>query len=208
MKDIIKYNSTRGKDTCLSFEEVISAAATKPFGFQAFLPGPGVGGHCIPIDPYYLSWKAKELGLEMKLIDVAGEINASMPNLVVKKVENIFKIKLISIKTSKVLILGLTYKKNIDDIRESPSLKIINLLKNKGVNISYNDPFVSKKLKNQLMLEGIQSTELSSSNIKVFDCVILLTDHDIFNYEMIKENSKLLVDTRGKYKKSLNIFKA
>ena len=203
-------NELKELSDCLDIDidEVIKAAATKPFGFQAFSPGPGVGGHCIPIDPYYLSWKAKKHDLDLELIKVAGKINASMPNYVVKKVENIHKINGNNIKGSEILILGLTYKKNIDDIRESPSLEIIKILQNKGFKIFYNDPFISKEFQNKLLNQDIKFIEINESNLKKFEFVILVTDHDVFNYQMIKENSKLIIDTRGKYKKSTNIIKA
>ena len=192
----------------IDIDEIIKAASTKPFGFQAFSPGPGVGGHCIPIDPYYLSWKAKDYNLDLELIKIAGKINASMPNFVVKKIENILKKKEKFIKDYEILILGLTYKRNIDDIRESPSLEIIKLLQNKGFKIFYNDPFISKELNNQLLSQGIKFLDINESNLKKLDFVILVTDHDTFNYQMIKDNSKLIIDTRGKYKKSPNIIKA
>ena len=203
-------NELKELTDCLDvdIDEVIKAAATKPFGFQAFSPGPGVGGHCIPIDPYYLSWKAKDYNLDLELIKIAGKINASMPNFVVKKIENILKKNKKFIKSSAVLILGLTYKKNIDDIRESPSLEIIKLLQNKGFEIFYNDPFISIELQNKLLTQDIKFIEINRSNLNKFDFVILVTDHDIFDYQMIKENSKLIFDTRGKYKKSNNIVKA
>ena len=203
-------NELKELSDCLDvdIDEVIKAAATKPFGFQAFSPGPGVGGHCIPIDPYYLSWKAKDYNLDLELIKIAGKINASMPNFVVKKIENTLKKKEKFIKDYEILILGLTYKKNIDDIRESPSLEIIKLLQNKGFKIFYNDPYISKELNNQLLSQGIKFLDINESNLKKLDFVILVTDHDTFNYQMIKDNSKLIIDTRGKYKKSPNIIKA
>ena len=203
-------NELKELSHCLDvdIDEVIKAAATKPFGFQAFSPGPGVGGHCIPIDPYYLSWKAKDYNLDLELIKIAGKINASMPNFVVKKIENTLKKKEKFIKDYEILILGLTYKKNIDDIRESPSLEIIKLLQNKGFKIFYNDPYISKELNNQLLSQGIKFLDINESNLKKLDFVILVTDHDTFNYQMIKDNSKLIIDTRGKYKKSPNIIKA
>ena len=192
----------------IDIHEVIKAASTKPFGFQAFSPGPGVGGHCIPIDPYYLSWKAKDYNLDLKLIKTAGKINASMPNFVVKKIENILKKNRNLIVSYKVLVLGLTYKKNIDDIRESPSFEIMKALQNKGFKIFYNDPFISLELQKELLNKGLEFIEINKSNLSKFDFVILVTDHDDFNYQMIKENSKLIFDTRGKYKKSSNIIKA
>ena len=187
--------------------EIIKAASTKPFGFIPFYPGPGVGGHCIPIDPYYLSWKAKQYGLSTKLIDIAGEINSSMPSYVIKKFIELFKNKSLSIKDSKVLILGVTYKKNIEDCREAPGLEIIDQLINLGVIVSYHDPFcnyLNYQKKNNI---NLNSQELNKNNIEDQDCLILVTDHDQFDYELIEKHSNLLIDTRGRFKPSNKVIR-
>ena len=187
--------------------EVINAAATKPFGFTPFYPGPGLGGHCIPIDPYYLSWKAKEYGLNMKFIELAGEINSSMPIYIFNKLSNFLNSECKSIKNSKVLILGLSYKKNIDDLRESPSLEIIKLLLDAGAKVSYCDPYIKKLPKLRKYNYEIEGIKLNKKNLSLFDCNILTTDHDSFDYEIIKKNSKLLIDTRGKFAISSNVIR-
>jgi len=188
--------------------EVIDAASTKPFGFTAYYPGPGLGGHCIPIDPFYLTWKAREYGMNTKFIELAGEINASMPKYVLEKIFNALNERSKSIKNSKILVLGLSYKKNIDDIRESPSLEIIDLLLKKGAIVKYNDPFIPKMPKVRMYNLQIDSIEINKNILNSFDCVLLLTDHDIFPYEMIRKNSRLIIDTRGRFKSSENIIKA
>ena len=188
--------------------EVINAASTKPFGFTPYYPGPGLGGHCIPIDPFYLTWKAREYGMNTKFIELAGEINASMPKYVVEKIFNALNDVSKAIKDSKILVLGLSYKKNIDDIRESPSLEIIDHLLKKGASIKYNDPYIPQIPKVRKYNLQIESIEVNEKSLNLFDCVLLLTDHDIFPYEMIRKNSKLIIDTRGRFKKSDNIIKA
>ncbi len=188
--------------------EVIDAASTKPFGFTAYYPGPGLGGHCIPIDPFYLTWKAREYGMNTKFIELAGEINASMPKYVLEKIFNALNERSKSIKNSKILVLGLSYKKNIDDIRESPSLEIIDLLLKKGAIVKYNDPFIPKMPRVRMYNLQIDSIEINKNILNSFDCVLLLTDHDIFPYEMIRKNSRLIIDTRGRFKSSKNIIKA
>ena len=188
--------------------EVIDAASTKPFGFTAYYPGPGLGGHCIPIDPFYLTWKAREYGMNTKFIELAGEINASMPKYVLEKIFNALNERTQSIKNSKILVLGLSYKKNIDDIRESPSLEIIDLLIKKGAIVKYSDPFIPKMPKVRMYNLQIESIEINENILNSFDCVLLLTDHDIFPYEMIRKNSRLIIDTRGRFTSSKNIIKA
>ena len=187
--------------------EVIKAASTKPFGFIPFYPGPGVGGHCIPIDPYYLSWKAKEYGLSTKLIDIAGEINSRMPTHIIKKLIQIFEKKSISIRGSKVLILGVTYKKNIDDCRESPGLEIIDQLINLGVIVSYHDPFCPHLNYEKNHKIKLNSEELNIKTIVDQDCIILVTDHDQFKYEIIEKYSKLIIDSRGRFKLSNKVIR-
>ena len=188
--------------------EIIDAAATKPFGFTPYYPGPGLGGHCIPIDPFYLTWKAREYGMNTKFIELAGEINASMPQYVIEKIFNLLNERSKSIKDSKILVLGLSYKKNIDDIRESPSLEIIYNLLKRGAIVKYNDPFVPKLQKVRKYDLDIENVNLTEKTLRTFDCVLLLTDHDEFPYELIKNNSNLIIDTRGRFNLSDNIFRA
>jgi UDP-N-acetyl-D-glucosamine dehydrogenase len=170
--------------------EVIDAAKTKPFGFMPFYPGPGIGGHCIPVDPFYLSWKAKEFNTEAKFIELAGEINKEMPIHVSKQIEDALRAKKKNIQKSKILVIGLAYKKDIDDIRESPAIKIIDLLTEKGAIIQYHDPFI-KKFKN------LKSIDLTGPNIKEFDALVIITNHSNINYELIGEQATLVIDTRN-----------
>ncbi len=188
--------------------EVIDAASTKPFGFTPYYPGPGLGGHCIPIDPFYLTWKAREYDMNTKFIELAGEINTSMPNYVLEKIFNALNERSKSIKGSKILVLGLSYKKNIDDIRESPSLVIIDNLLKKGAFVKYNDPYILKLPKVRKFNLKIESAEITEDILNSFDCVLLLTDHDIFPYEIIRKNSKLIIDTRGRFTSSSKIVRA
>ncbi len=173
--------------------EVIDAAATKPFGFMAFYPGPGLGGHCIPIDPFYLSWKTRQAGIEARFIELAGYINGQMPHFVVDKIQNALNDKAKSIKNSKIHILGAAYKKNIDDMRESPALDIIHLLRDKGGDVTYSDPYVRV-----LKFDGLtfESQDVASS-CKAADCVVIVTDHKDFDYNAIEADSSLIVDTRN-----------
>ena len=175
---------------------VIELAATKNFGFQKFLPGPGLGGHCIPIDPYYLSWISKKNGYVPKFISIAGKINRSIPKWIVKKMLSNLKSK-----NLKVLILGVSYKKNIEDDRESPSFNIMKILKSKNIKFEYNDPFFLKLRKSREFNFKKKSIELNKKNLKKFDAVLLVTDHDSYDYKFIAENSKAIFDTRGIYKK-------
>jgi len=177
--------------------EVIKASSTKPFGFQPFYPGPGLGGHCIPIDPFYLSWKAKQFDFSTKFIELAGEINAQMPFYVVGKVFEALNLQTKPIKGSKILVLGLAYKKDVDDVRESPSLVLIELLQKLGADVDYNDPHVPathKMRKHDLEMESI---ELNVENIKSYDCVLIATDHSDYDYKWIVKHSNIVVDTRG-----------
>ncbi len=177
--------------------EVIQAARTKPFGFQAFYPGPGLGGHCIPIDPFYLTWKAREYDFHTKFIELAGEVNTGMPYYVVDKVIDALNSHGRSIKNAKLLVLGLSYKKDIDDVRESPSLKLITLLQQKGAKIDYNDPHVPKTHKMRAYDLGMSSVPLTEKNLGKYDCVIISTDHSVYDYAFIVKNSRLIVDTRN-----------
>lgn len=177
--------------------EVIHAAKTKPFGFQAFYPGPGLGGHCIPIDPFYLTWKAREYDFHTKFIELAGEVNSGMPYYVIEKVVEALNAHGRSIKNAKLLVLGLSYKKDIDDVRESPSLKLITLLRQRGAKVDYNDPHVPKTHKMRAYDLGMTSVSLTEKNLKKYDCVIISTDHSAYDYAFIVKNSRLIVDTRN-----------
>lgn len=177
--------------------EVIKAASTKPFGFTAFYPGPGLGGHCIPIDPFYLTWKAREYDTSSKFIELAGEINTSMPFYVVEKVIHALNDHRKSIKGSKILILGLAYKKDIDDLRESPSLKLIELLQDHGAKVDYNDDYVTSIPKVRKYNFNKKSVKTTPANIKKYDLVLLSTEHSYYDYSMILKNAKLIVDTRN-----------
>ena len=193
----------------IDIHEVINAAATKPFGFTPYYPGPGLGGHCIPIDPFYLTWKAREYGLNTRFIELAGEVNTSMPEWVVSKVADALNDHGKAIKGSKILILGVAYKKNVDDMRESPSVQLMELLSAKGAVISYADPHVPKFPKMRGHEFALEATALSPEALKQADCVLIATDHDAFDYSMIKENAALIIDTRGRYlEPAPNIIKA
>jgi len=177
--------------------EVIDAAATKPFGFMPFYPGPGLGGHCIPIDPFYLSWKSKEAGIEARFIELAGYINGRMPEFVIEKVQNALNDASKPVRGSHVHILGTAYKRDIDDVRESPALDIVMLLQRRGARVTFSDPFVSKihingdVLEAQEMLPAVESA----------DCVVIVTDHTGVDYKAVVGRSKLIVDTRNALKK-------
>ena len=177
--------------------EVIEAAKTKPFGFQAFYPGPGLGGHCIPVDPFYLTWKAREYDFSTRFIELAGEINTNMPYYVVGKVMEALNSKGKSLKGSKVLVLGVAYKKDVDDMRESPSVHIIELLKEKGVVVDYNDPYVSVLPKLRGHSLKMDSVKLNEKTISGYDCILIATDHSSYDYKWIVESSQLVVDTRN-----------
>lgn len=179
----------------LDIHEIIRAAATKPFGFVPYYPGPGLGGHCIPVDPFYLTWKAREYGFHTRFIELAGEVNASMPSYVVSKVISGLNSIKKSVNGSKVLLLGASYKKNIGDIRESPSLIILQKLRSLGSLISYSDPYVPT-LGKPIELESIT---LNADSISSYDCILLATDHDDFDYSQIWINAKLIIDSRGRY---------
>jgi len=192
----------------IDINEVIKAAATKPFGFTPYYPGPGLGGHCIPIDPFYLTWKAKEMGINTRFIELAGEINSAMPSYVVSKVTDALNTVGKSISGSKILILGLAYKKNIDDLRESPSLELIELLLEKGAHVDYSDPFIAETHKTRKNDFNMKSISINKESLNSFNLAILATDHDDFDYKLIEKESKLIVDTRGKFKVSKKVIKA
>jgi UDP-N-acetyl-D-glucosamine dehydrogenase len=182
----------------LSVWEVIDAAATKPFGFMPFYPGPGLGGHCIPIDPHYLSWKLKALNYYAKFIEIAGEINSKMPEYVVEKLVLALNEKGKPIKGSKILILGVAYKRDVNDLRESPALDVLNLLKKRGARISYNDPYIPEIDEEFLKLKSVKLTD---KTIKSYDCVVIVTDHKCYDYAKICNNARLVFDTRNATKK-------
>jgi UDP-N-acetyl-D-glucosamine dehydrogenase len=173
--------------------EVIDAAATKPFGFMPFYPGPGLGGHCIPIDPFYLSWKSKQSGIEARFIDLAGNVNGNMPHFVVGKVQNALNSHGKAVKGARVHVVGVAYKRNIDDMRESPALDIILLLKKLGAEVSYSDPYVPK-----LKLDGIDLVSQDALvSAKQADCSVIITDHTGFDYKGLVDSARLIVDTRN-----------
>ncbi len=188
--------------------EVIKAASTKPFGFTPYYPGPGLGGHCIPIDPFYLSWKAKEYNINTRFIELAGEINTSMPNYVINKIIEALNSSGKSIKFSKVIVLGLSYKKNIDDLRESPSLRIIELLLNYGAEVFFSDPYFDEIPITRKFNYKIKSTDINKKTLNSADIIVLATDHDSFNYELIEKESNLIVDSRGRFKNSKKVIRA
>ena len=175
--------------------EVIEAAKTKPFGFQAFYPGPGLGGHCIPVDPYYLSWKAKEYDFQTRFIELAGDVNTAMPYHVVGAVASSLNKQKKSVNGAKVLVLGVAYKKDIDDMRESPALTIIELLQREGAEVSYNDPYIP--FVGRLRHHDLQMHSAPMANLGEYDCVLIVTDHSDYDYAKIVRESKLVVDSRN-----------
>ncbi|OHB99545.1 MAG: UDP-N-acetyl-D-glucosamine dehydrogenase [Planctomycetes bacterium RIFCSPLOWO2_12_FULL_39_13] len=177
--------------------EVIDAAKTKPFGFMPFYPGPGLGGHCIPIDPWYLSWVAKKNGFELRFIALADQINSAMPEFVVEKITDALNNAEKSVKGSNVHILGVAYKKDVDDVRESPALEILNILRLKGARVTYTDPYIP-----EINFHGFNSRSktLSKELLSKVDCSVIVTDHSNFNYELIVSHSKLIIDTRNALK--------
>ena len=193
----------------IDIHEVIKGASSKPFGFTAYYPGPGVGGHCIPIDPFYLTWKAKEYDVHTRFIELAGEINNSMPEYVVSKVVEGLNSHEKSLNKANILVLGISYKKNVDDARESPSVEIMNILKEKGAIVNYSDSYFPQFPHKREYNFDLSNIELTKENISSFDCIVLATAHDDFDYDLIKQNAKLIIDTRGKYQEQAdNIIKA
>jgi len=189
--------------------EVIDASATKPFGFVPYYPGPGLGGHCIPIDPFYLTWKAREYGINTRFIELAGEVNSAMPEWVVGKIAEALNTAGKAIRGSKVLVLGVAYKPNVDDPRESPSIEIMQKLKDRGAEVAYSDPYIPVFPPMRKYQFDLQSVELTPESIQGFDCVLISTNHDAFDYELIAEHSTAIVDARGVYrKKQAHIFPA
>ena len=183
--------------------EVIQAASTKPFGYMPFYPGPGLGGHCIPIDPFYLTWKAREFEMNTRFIELAGEVNTSMPHWVVDKVMNALNDHEKSIKGSRVLLLGAAYKKDIDDPRESPSFKLIEIMLEKGALVEYNDPLIPELPDMRHYDIKMKSIELTPENLAGYDCVLISTDHTAYDWDFIVKHSKLVVDTRNATKNVL-----
>jgi UDP-N-acetyl-D-glucosamine dehydrogenase len=183
----------------IDIHEVIRAAATKPFGFVPYYPGPGLGGHCIPIDPFYLTWKAREYGVHTRFIELAGEVNSSMPDYVVSKIASALNSAKKPINGSRILMLGIAYKKNVDDTRESPSVMLMEKLRDLGADVSYSDPHIPKFPEIRKHHFDLSSVPLTPQNLSGYDCVVLATNHDRFDFQMIKESAKLIIDTRGVY---------
>jgi UDP-N-acetyl-D-glucosamine dehydrogenase len=194
------------KQLCMKMDidihEVIDAAKTKPFGFQAFYPGPGLGGHCIPIDPFYLSWKAKQFDFRTRFIELAGEVNTNMPYFVLDQIAAGLNNHSKSIKGSEILVLGLAYKRDIDDLRESPSLTIIELLRERGARVAYNDPYFPTVGQGRHYALNMTNTPLD--HLASYDAVVIVTDHSSYNYRQIVDESKLVIDTRNATKGIVN----
>ncbi|MGH8370512.1 MAG: nucleotide sugar dehydrogenase, partial [Gammaproteobacteria bacterium] len=180
--------------------EVIDAAATKPFGFVPYYPGPGLGGHCIPIDPFYLTWKALEYGVDTRFIRLAGEVNSHMPEWVVDKMASAMNQQGKAIRGSKILVLGISYKKNIDDTRESPAVEIMELLQKRGATVAYADPLIPEFPRMRDYHFNLKSTPVTAETLTRFDAVVVATQHDAFDYDLILKHAKLIVDTRGVYR--------
>ena len=183
----------------IDIHEVIQAAQTKPFGFTPYYPGPGIGGHCIPIDPNYLTWKAKQFGIETRFITLSQTINTEMPYWILDKLLEELNLRGKILNNLKVLFIGIAYKKNIDDVRESPAIKLIELFYENKAKIDYHDPYIRTYKFNLLGLEIRKSIDLNSKQISKYDLVVITTDHDNINYELIQSNAKMILDTRGKY---------
>jgi UDP-N-acetyl-D-glucosamine dehydrogenase len=193
------------KQLCLRMEinvwEVIEAASTKPFGYMPFYPGPGLGGHCIPIDPFYLTSKAREFDISTKFIELAGEVNTSMPYFVIHRTMEALNEHGKSLKNAKILLLGIAYKKDIDDDRESPSYKLMELLYDKGAEVAYNDPHIPKLRPVRNYSYDLKSTAITKENLAAADCVLVATDHSAYDYDFILKHSQLIVDTRNVFYK-------
>lgn len=188
--------------------EVVNAAKTKPFGFMPFYPGPGLGGHCIPIDPFYLTWKAREFDIPTRFIELAGEINANMPYYVVQRTLEAMNDKAMTMKNSKLLLVGLAYKKNVDDLRESPTFKLWKLYEEKGAIVEYYDPYCPDVPKTREYPEYSGRKSVAFENISKYDVVVIATDHDCVDYAKISKEAKLIIDTRNVIKTGLNLVKA
>lgn len=183
----------------IDIHEVIRAAATKPFGFTPYYPGPGLGGHCIPIDPFYLTWKAREFGVNTRFIELAGEVNTAMPEWVVGKIADALNVRETTVYGAHVLVLGIAYKKNVGDMRESPAVRVMELLQDKGAKIAYSDPHVPVFPQMREHHFDLASETLTSDFIESQDVVVLATDHDDFDYDFVLRHAKLVVDTRGRF---------
>lgn len=183
----------------IDIHEVIRAAATKPFGFVPYYPGPGLGGHCIPIDPFYLTWKAREYGVNTRFIELAGEVNSAMPDYVLSKVAMALNQRQQSINGSQILVLGIAYKKNVDDMRESPSVILMEKLRDLGAQVAYADPHVPVFPKMREHHFDLSSQPVDAQALAAYDCVVLATDHDTFDYPVIRQSARLIVDARGKF---------
>jgi len=178
--------------------EVIAAAKTKPFGFQAFYPGPGLGGHCIPIDPFYLSWIARRHGMTTRFIELAGEVNASMPDYVVSRIKQQFSAQGTSLQASRIGLLGVAYKKDVDDPRESPAFRLLELLAEAGAELSYSDPWIPELPKMRSFdVPDLSSSDLTPDYLANLDCVVVCTDHSVFDYQLIADHASFVVDTRN-----------
>ncbi|MGZ5037426.1 MAG: nucleotide sugar dehydrogenase [Usitatibacter sp.] len=193
----------------IDIHEVIRAAATKPFGFVAYHPGPGLGGHCIPIDPFYLTWKAREYGVHTRFIELAGEVNAAMPDYVISKVAAALNAERKPIRGSRILVLGIAYKKNVDDMRESPSVVLMEKLRELGADVAYSDPHIPSFPRMREHRFDLASVPITAETLGGFDCVLIATDHDRFDYPLIKAHARLIVDSRGRFLEAAkNIVKA
>jgi len=185
----------------IDIHEVIRAASTKPFGFVPYQPGPGLGGHCIPIDPFYLTWKAREYGLNTRFIELAGEVNSNMPEWVISKLTDALNARRKSVRESRVLVLGIAYKKNVDDPRESPAVEIMELLREKGARVAYSDPYFPMFPKMREHDFNLRSQPCTPTSLRRYDVVLIATNHALFDYAMVKKHARLIVDTRGVYQK-------
>jgi len=181
----------------LNVWEVVGAAATKPYGFMPFYPGPGLGGHCIPIDPHYLSWKLRTLNYTARFIELAAEVNSHMPDYVVGKVGDALNAERKAINGSRVLVLGVAYKRDVGDVRESPALDVIHLLRQRGAEVAYHDPYVDSLRREGLDLD---STPLTDGTLAAADCVVVVTDHSAYDWPHIGATARLIVDTRNAIK--------
>lgn len=192
----------------LDIFEIIDAAKTKPFGFTAFYPGPGIGGHCIPIDPFYLTWKAREFGVHTRFIELAGEVNAAMPEYVVGKVMAALNTQKKALNGARILALGIAYKRDVDDMRESPSVFVMEQLRDLGAVVEYSDPQVPVFPKMREHRFDLSSVALTPESVASYDAVVLLTDHSSFDYGLIAKHARLLIDTRGKFRDQAAVWKA
>jgi UDP-N-acetyl-D-glucosamine dehydrogenase len=193
----------------IDIHEVIRAASTKPFGFVPYYPGPGLGGHCIPIDPFYLTWKAREYGVHTRFIELAGEVNSGMPEWVINKLADALNERGKSVKGSKVLVLGIAYKKDVDDPRESPSMVLLEILRKRGAKIAYSDPYFPVFPRMREHFFDLKSVSLTAATVAKYDCILIATNHSTVDYALLKKHAKLIVDTRGVYSRpARNIVKA